>query len=399
MFATNKVRLFLIVAMMTISVAMVSGIGGVPPRMRTAIELLRDAGENKSPSGYYLDAIYGQAVGIERISMVFPLFFIAVTCLVVFMTITRMIESERSQIGTLKTLGYRQDSIVAKYIYFTLLASVIGVILGILLGHFGVAWVIYRSISSHYGLAPNVVGTPFIGLTVMFIMIGFNLAVTGFTVLFVVRQQPSKLLTGKAPKVGGKILLERIPFIWKPLPFRYKSSLRNMFRYRVRFFMTVFSMMFSTALVFCGMALSFSMQHTNPEMMETIRPIAVIVVLAAIFLNALVIYNITNINIDERKREIATLKVLGYRPVEVCGYVFREIFLITLVGVAIGLPAGFWAMDFIFGYLEFGSVSYLNWYVWIITFALALTSLALADFLLFRKINKIDMNASLKVVE
>jgi len=396
MFATNKVRLFLIAAMTMISVAMVSGIGSVPPRMRYAIEAARAAGTHTEEN---LGFIYMQALGIERISFVFPLFFIAVTCLVVFMTITRMIESERGQIGTLKTLGYRQDQIVAKYIFFTLVASVIGVGLGMLLGHYGMASVIFHSIRNFYGL-PNVAdNVPLVGLTIMLVMVAFSLAVTGFTALHVARHRPSKLLMGKSPKVGGKILLERIPFIWRPLPFRYKSSLRNIFRYRVRFFMTVFSMMFSTALVFCGMALSFAIALSEPAMIDTIRPISTIIVLAAIFLNAMVIYNITNINIDERKREIATLKVLGYRPLEVCGYVFREIFLLTIIGVAFGLPAGYFVMDFFFQYLEFGGIQYVNWYVWIITLVLSFVSLAMADLLLFKKIHKIDMNTSLKVVE
>ena len=163
--------------------------------------------------------------------------------------------------------------------------------------------------------------------------------------------------------------------------------------------MTVFSMAFSTALVFCGMALAFSLEHAAPEMMDSIRPISTIIVLAAIFLNAMVIYNITSINIDERKREIATLKVLGYKNVEVCGYVFREIFLLTIIGVAAGLPIGFATMGFFFDYLEFGGTEYIYWYVWLITTILSFTALALADLLLFRKIHQIDMNTSLKVVE
>ena len=380
---------------------MVTGIGSVADRVREATAILRARGETMSPRGgpVPLEFIEMQAEGIERISMVFPLFFIAVTGLVVFMTITRMIESERGQIGTLKTLGYRQDQIVAKYVFFTLIASVIGVALGIVVGHFGVAEVIVRSITNNYGI-PHVSGsTPFVGLVSVLTLIGFCLAVTGFTALHTVRQNPAKLLVGKAPKIGGKILLERIPFLWKPLPFRYKSSLRNIFRYRVRFFMTVFSMAFSTALVFCGIALAFSLEHAAPEMMDSIRPISTIIVLAAIFLNAMVIYNITSINIDERNREIATLKVLGYKNFEVCGYVFREIFLLTIIGVAAGLPIGFLAMGFFFDYLQFGGTQYIYWYVWFITTVLSFTALALADLLLFRKIHKIDMNTSLKVVE
>ena len=403
MFATNKVRLFLISAMTMISVAMVGGLGSVPPRMRAAVEYMQNEGKTgvtgSDGTWYDFAFILGQADGIERISIVFPIFFILVTSLVVFMTITRMIESERGQIACLKTLGYRQDSIVAKYIYFTLVATILGVVAGILLGHFGFATVIYNSVVAHWDMPNITANTPFVGIAMMLIMVAFSLAVAGFTALHVARQRPSKLLQGKAPVAGGRILFERIPFLWKPLPFRYKSSLRNIFRYRTRFVMTVFSMAFSTALVFCGMALSFSMEQYNPALMDTIRPIATIVVLAAICLNSMVIYNITNINIDERKREIATLKVLGYRNIEVSGYIFREIFILTLMGVIIGLPVGYFTMDAIFTFLRFGSSEYVDWYVWVLTAVLSLTSLALADLLLFRKIHKVDMNTSLKVVE
>jgi len=111
----------------------------------------------------------------------------------------------------------------------------------------------------------------------------------------------------------------------------------------------------------------------------------------------MVIYNITNINIEERKREIATLRVLGYRNIEVCGYVFREIFLMAVVGVLAGLPVGYFIMSFLFDYLAFGGAQYVNWYVWIIAALLSFISIALADLLLFRKIHKIDMNGALKV--
>ena len=379
-----------------ISISLLGGIGAIPTQMRSSIDYAIYLEPSRAP---YLQLALAQAQAIERISFIFPMFFIAVTVLVVFMTITRMIEQDRGQIATLKTLGYRQDQIVAKYIYFTLVASSVGAFLGLLGGAFGVAPLIFNSVMEFHDL-PAVSGSvPFIGLGVVFLMIGFSISAAGFTAFHIARRRPAQLLTAKAPRIGGKILLERIPFLWKPLPFRYKSGLRNIFRYRVRFFMTVLSVTFSTALVFWGIALSFTIAQTDPHMVDTIRPISIIIVIAAILLNAMVIYNITNINIDERHREIATLRVLGYRNVEVVGYVYREIFILTLIGVIFGLPTGFYSVGVLFDFIEFGNRDYVNWYNWVITGGLSLLSLALADLLLFKKIHNVDMNTSLKAVE
>jgi len=168
----------------------------------------------------------------------------------------------------------------------------------------------------------------------------------------------------------------------------------------MRFFVTIFTVIFATALVFCGMGLSFGLQYTTtPEIMETIRPISSVIVIAAVILNALVIYNITNINIEERRREIATLRVLGYHSGEVSSYIFREIFILTLVGIIIGLPVGYHFMDYIFSYLGFGDIEFVGWFVWLIVAILSFSSLAIANLLLFRKIQSIDMNSSLKIAE
>jgi len=163
--------------------------------------------------------------------------------------------------------------------------------------------------------------------------------------------------------------------------------------------MTVFSMLFSTVLVFMGTALSFAVEYSDAGLIATIRPISTMIIILAAMLNVLVIYNITNINIEERRREIATLKVLGYRNIEVVGYIFREIFLLTIIGVIIGLPIGYFSMGVVFEFLQFGGNQYVNWYVWIIVTIVSFLSLALADLLLFKKIHRTDMNGSLKSIE
>lgn len=406
-FRANWVRMLIIASMTAISIGLVGGVGALSPRIRATHEYLRNSIDwealTEAEYAFYTEWLYGiefAANGMEQLSFVFPAFFILVTCLVVFMTITRMIETERVQIGIMKTLGYSRHYIVFKYMAFTLVAGIIGNVIGVVLAHYAVQPVLFNAVISHFsldsGTAPAV---PVFDMVTALLMLGFMLGVTGFTVHRIADAKPARLLRPRSPKAGGKIIIEHFPALWNRLAFRYKSSLRNIFRYRVRLFMTVFSMLFSTALVFMGLALSFAMEYTDPEIMGAIRPISSMIIVCAVLLNAMVIYNITNINIDERRREIATLKVLGYRNIEVVGYVYREILMLTVIGVVLGLPVGYGLMAMLFDMLDFGGIQYVKWYVWVITTALTLTSLALADLLLFRKIHKTDMVGCLKHIE
>ena len=397
MFRENRARLCIIATTTMISTAIITGLGNVAPRFMKIINYLRTMGMAEED----LMELYTVKNGLERLSFIFPIFFMFVTCLVVFMTLTRLVAVERSQIGCLKTLGYSWGDILMKYVIFTGVASLVGVIPGIILGQLFVYPTLFAAVVARFEL-PNPAGITFpaFGIVAALISFAFAMSVTLVTLFKVTRETPSQLLKTPCPSAGGKILLERITFFWRPLPFRYKSTLRNIFRYRMRFFMTVSTVTFATALVFCGMGLSFGLRFTTtPEIMETIRPISSIIVLAAVILNALVMYNITNINIEERRREIATLRVLGYHNIEVSSYIFREIFILTVIGVIIGLPVGYYFMDYIFSYLGFGNIEFVGWFVWFIVAILSFSSLAIANLLLFRKIHDTDMNASLKTVE
>lgn len=411
-FKSNLVRFVVIFLLVFLTVAIVTAIGSLAPRMRGAIEIL----ENNRPDRQ-LTQFYGMvgnfsdlADGVERISFIFPAMFIVVTLFVVFMSITRLIAVERRDIGTLRSLGVSKIKTAKKYIYFVFFASFFGASLGIMVGHFGIHPLLFRAISSQLdrdvnrivsirGLAPFA-GTsapvPIFGISAAIINIVFALIVVIIISFETLRRKPADLLRPKSPKVGKKTILEYVPFFWKSLGTKYRSTFRNVFRYKVRFFMSIITMVISTILVFLGISLTFVLEQTNPEMMDFIRPISAFLAASVMMLGALVFYNITLINIEERIGEIATLMVLGYRKGEVVGYVFREILILTIFGVALGLPLGFWFMDFMFEFLRFGNIDYLNWYVWIITGLLSFAALGLAFLLLFRKIHKIDMNASLK---
>lgn len=387
--------------MSTVCIAITAGIGSLAPRMRQAAYAMQ-AANLIAPDTYDVSTIeylFGQADKIGLISYIFPIFFVAVVCMVVFMTITRFVEVERSQIGCMKTLGYGKNKIILKYLALTTVYSSIGVSLGLIFGHFVFSPILYNTVVDYFATPkiPNNMSTYVIILTVATFLF-INIAAI-LTVLKTAIERPAKLLQGKSPKIGKKILLERITPIWGMLKFKYKSTMRNIFRYKVRFFMMLFSLLFSTTLVFAGVSLALVMKQTNPEMDNVIGPVSIIVVVSAVLLNVLVIYNITNINIEERRREIATLKVLGYKPIEVTGYIFREIFLITLFGALVGLPVGYGFMALVFGLLGFGGIQYIDWYVWFIVFACVMSSLAMTFGLLNYKIRKVNMTTSLKSVD
>jgi ABC-type antimicrobial peptide transport system permease subunit len=116
-------------------------------------------------------------------------------------------------------------------------------------------------------------------------------------------------------------------------------------------------------------------------------------------LSALVIYTLTNINISERNREIATLMVLGYNDSEVCMYIYREIYIMSFVGILLGIPLGVYLMGVIFSFLNFGDVSLIRFYVYILTPLITVLFSVLVSLLLKSKIVKINMNESLKSIE
>jgi len=392
LYKKNILRFTIIVTLIALSVALVTGIGAIAPRMYDGIELIKNSRTEEQ-----IAFSTGIADKIQTISYIFPVFFIIVAIMVVFITISRLVEEERASIAVLKTMGYNNASIVFKYVLFAASAAIIGCTVGLILGYFGILPLLFKVIADEHKLPKTDYTFPTFGFVSAMVTLILVTLVAFFITLSCAHGRPSQLLMQKSPKQGGKIFLERMPFIWKRLKFKYKSTCRNIFRYKMRFAMTVFSVMGATALVFVGVALFFVLK--NETMVGSIVPISVVLTVCSVFLAALIIYNITNINIEERKREIATLRVLGYKNIEVCGYIFRELFFLVAMGIALGLPLGFYFLKFLMDSMSFGAIESVKWYVWIIVTALSFVALALANLLLFRKIHKIDMNGSLKTVE
>ena len=127
--------------------------------------------------------------------------------------------------------------------------------------------------------------------------------------------------------------------------------------------------------------------------------VSIVILAFAALLNAVVIYTLTNINISERRRELATLMVLGYQDKEVSLYVYREIYITSAIGIVLGVPFGALLCLFVFELIGFGSIAGIGWYVWIVAPLMALFFTFLVTLMLHPKIVKIDMNDSLKAIE
>lgn len=190
---------------------------------------------------------------IAAIATVFPLFFFLVAALVALTTMTRMVEEERQQVGTLKALGYSMPKIAVKYVLYAALASILGSVVGLAAGTRLFPYIIINAYNIMYDV-PRIL-TPFhipYALLASLSMILCTLAVTLWACWSEVREVPAALMLPKAPKPGKRILLENITPIWRRLKFTHKVTARNLFRYKKRFFMTVVGIAGCTALLVTG---------------------------------------------------------------------------------------------------------------------------------------------------
>ena len=536
----------------------------------------------------------GDANRIENVGKVFPVFFFLVAMLVCLTTMTRMVEEHRTQIGTMKALGYGKGVIMLKYIAYSALASISGAVFGIALCVFVFPLVIY----SAYGMMYVVPPLKFIPTPGIWIIIGvICVACTTFAAIMAcaaeLRECPAELMRPKAPKAGKRVLLERIPFIWKRLNFNKKVTVRNLFRYKKRIFMTILGIAGCTALTLTGfglyssisvilekqyseifnydlivaldtdagddkvrevrkelyaneisehnlevymkavdmdgigdislvvtddseaikdmvsfrdrktkekydltdegviiterlaelaevsvgdeitficndvpltakitavsenyamhfiymtenlykalcgeemeintvftimsddgkdaqfdlandltgykgvLALSFSRTTKDSfgDTVENLNYVVILIIACAAALAFVVLYNLTNINITERIREIATIKVLGFYDGEVSAYVFRENIILTIIGDAVGLFLGIWLHKFVLNVAQTDIVMFgrdLPYWTFIAAFVVTVLFAIIVNWIMFFKLKNVSMVESLKSVE
>ena len=210
----------------------------------------------------YSAAEYGGcADSIDALAGIFPVFFVLVAALVALTTMTRMVDEQRINIGTLKGLGYTPGMIAKKYIVYAMSASAIGSIIGLIVGYTVFPTIIYNAYAIMYTV-PKVELRTDLFITVL--SIAASIFVTTFAAFAACRRElvedPAILMRPKAPKNGKRILLERIGFIWNKIGFIWKVTLRNIFRYKKRFLMTVLGISGCTALILTGFGVRDSIQ-------------------------------------------------------------------------------------------------------------------------------------------
>lgn len=196
---------------------------------------------------------------VEQIAKVFPIFFILVAGLVCMTTMSRMVEEQRTQIGTLKALGYSEFAIMGKFLVYSGSASLIGCILGYFIGTTvfpQVIWMsyelMYMPISMHYLFDWQ------LALASLIVSLACSMGTTWISCHHELVETSAGLMRPKAPKAGKRVFLEYIPFIWNKLKFLHKVSVRNIFRYKQRFFMMVIGISGCTALLLAGFGVNDS---------------------------------------------------------------------------------------------------------------------------------------------
>ena len=214
-----------------------------------------DRNDNQGYSSYISDSD-----NMSKIANVFQAVFFIIAALISLTSMTRMVEEQRGIIGTLKALGYSSISISVKYILYATLATVIGAIIGMNIGF----QFLPRIVISLYQMMYPYVSEHVIEFNYFYAGLGLglisicNIGATIYAVQKELKSTPAELMRPKAPKSGKRVLLEKITFIWKHLSFTQKVTVRNMFRYKKRFIMTIAGISGCTALILVGFGIKDS---------------------------------------------------------------------------------------------------------------------------------------------
>lgn len=209
---------------------------------------------------------------VEGIANVFPLFFFLVAALVCITTMNRMVEEQRTQIGVLKALGYGEGAIMGKYMFYAGSGAVSGCILGFFAGTYlfpAVIWTAYHIMYNTCGISYVFNG----GILVVSLVVSLlcSIGTTWLSCRYELFSVAAELMRPKAPRAGKRILLEKIPLLWSRLKFLQKVSLRNLFRYKKRFFMMIIGISGCTALLVTGFGIKDSIVDVAVQQFEEIQ--------------------------------------------------------------------------------------------------------------------------------
>ena len=225
-----------------------------------------DRNQNSGYSSFIQDT-----ESIEKLSLVFPIVFFAIAVLVSLTSMTRMVEEERQEIGTLKALGYSGYQIASKYVIYASFACIIGGIIGMNIGFQLLPRMIWEMYTVMYQMPEINISynheNAILGLGLIYICV---VGATCYSIIKEVKETPATLLRPKAPKIGKRVLLERITPIWKRLNFSQKVTVRNIFRYKKRFLMTIIGIFGCTSLILAGFGLKDSISKLLPNQYEKV---------------------------------------------------------------------------------------------------------------------------------
>ena len=226
--------------------------------------------DRNSNSGYV--SFIQDTKSIDNISKVFPVVFFIVATLISLTSMTRMVEEQRGQIGTLKALGYNKLQIMMKYIIYAGIATIVGSVLGMCVGFVILPEIIWMMYGMMYQMTDKILisfNWKYGGIGLILISICI-IGATIYTTLKELVSTPSVLMRPKAPKGGNRVIMEKIPFIWKRLNFSHKVTVRNIFRYKKRFFMTIIGILGCTALILTGFGVKDSVKQIIPNQFENV---------------------------------------------------------------------------------------------------------------------------------
>ena len=214
------------------------------------------------------------ASSLTFVANVFSIFLFVVSILVSLTTLTRMIDENRINIGTLKSLGYSNYQISKKYFVYGGLSTLIGTILGIIGAYLVIVPIIYNSYARFFTFnTPEIVYTPSILIAAFVISLGCISLAIYIPLRKNLREKSAYLLRPKAPSGGSRIFLEKIPFIWSRLSFLRKVTFRNIFRYKIRMLMTIFGVAGCLTLMFIGFGIRYGVINISNEQFKVINKV------------------------------------------------------------------------------------------------------------------------------
>ncbi|MDL2310970.1 FtsX-like permease family protein [Peptostreptococcaceae bacterium OttesenSCG-928-C18] len=208
---------------------------------------------------------------VDSLANIFPIFLYFVAALVTFTTMTRFVDDERINSGTLKALGYNDHDIIRKFTTYGLISSMLGSIIGIYLGHRLLPAIVYNAYYDGFGV-PKMEIQFYPWISVAALLLAFISAVVPAYMVAKkeLKEKPTALLLPKPPSAGSKIFLERITPLWNRMSFTHKVTARNIFRYKKRMFMTIFGVCGSVALLFTGLGVQKSISKIGDRQFEDI---------------------------------------------------------------------------------------------------------------------------------